>query len=121
MEEAKPMTSLPRPIFEGTFNYGHLVNTIMLAITIMGGAVFIVKWQAATEYRLSEIERFRQANVPVFEAMRQSDIVQNERMGNMADAIVEMRRTYGTLNEKLSEIGASVAVIKERTDVRRAN
>lgn len=109
------MTSLPKPRFDGTFNYGHLVNAIMLGLTIISGMVYVVQWQAATETRLAEIERVRQLNLPVFEAMRQSDIVQNERMGNMADAIVEMRRQYGNLNEKISEIATSVAVIKERT------
>lgn len=109
------MTTIPRPIFDRTLNYGNVIQIFLLLVMIVGGGVYMVRWQGDVENKLADAEAARVRYIPIVDALVKSDAIQDERMGNLADAVIEIRRSQVSITEKLSQIGSSVAVIEERT------
>lgn len=112
MEE--PMT-IPKPTLDPRLSYGNVIQIFLLLVLIAGWGIYIVRWQSSVDSKIAENEAARIRYIPIIEALVKSDAIQEERMGNMADAVIEMRRGQSALAEKLGTIGTSIAVIEERT------
>lgn len=121
---------MPKFRFDGTFTFGNAIQTAV----IIGGFVLYygstVEWKTTIEAwrdntndkltqidgKFTSIETSRAINLPRLSNLEASDKIQDERMGNLADAVIEIRKSQSTITEKLAVIGESIAVIKERTE-----
>lgn len=110
------MNQIPRPIFDRTITYGHLLQSALLLIAILGGMIYLVRWQEEVNTRLNFAEQMR----PIVEMLARSDVIQAEKIANFSDDLGEVRRSQSTIIDKVGDISTAIAVIKERVE-RTAN
>jgi hypothetical protein len=107
--------TIPRPHFDRTLNYGHVIQSLLMVITIAGGFTYLVKWQGAVDSQLEAIAEMRRALVPAVENLKQSDALQDQKINTLDKTLDNIADTVGKTNDALADIAKSVAVIEERT------
>lgn len=116
MEEGT-MNAIPKPRFDRTLNYGNVIQIILLAIMIAGGGIYLVKWQAATDSRITAVEAAaKPMSEMILSNQRQDDRL--DRVEKGLDNILDIQREAA---KALGEISTSIAVIEERTKKETAN
>ena len=105
-----------RPRIDTTINYGHILQTATLLVTLVGGIVYISA--VATEFRkdLAVIEARAGKYIPLVDSLAASQSVQDERIGNLSDAVKDIRRTNSKVLTQLGGIREHLASIKARVN-----
>lgn len=79
------------PRFDWSFNFGHVLTSLSM-LSAVGGAVLWTSGKIADfEYRIKAGEIRAQTYIPIVTGLVKSDDVQNERIGNLSDAIKGIR------------------------------
>lgn len=119
-----------RPRFDWSFNFGHVaivIGGMMTAIFMYGGQVRTEeRFGAALEavnLRVERAERVTAENAsryrPQLDSLLQTQIVQDERINNLAQGAIESRRAYSEITAKLNSISEDMAAIKSRLGVQK--
>lgn len=125
LTSGRPIMSLPQV----RFNWE--VNISLLSGALIFGISFFVMLARAEEQmlagfdadrqRLSLIERSRAEELgryaPLISAVVNSNNIQDERISNLAVALMEMRKTNSEISAKLASISEDLAGIKARLNV----
>lgn len=107
MEENVTLTGL-KPKLDPTITFGHMIQITLLAISVIGGFFYV-------KAELDSSKTAREKYIPIVESLVKSDIVQDQRMNNLAEAVIDIRKSQTIIADKLSDIAKTVAVIEERT------
>lgn len=111
--------SITAPRFDWSFNFGHVIQSLTMFITVAGG----IWWTSAKfeniENRLSTAELRATVWVPRVEAMMKSDTIQDERIKNIIEATKDNREVQGEILKKVSSLSEDMISIKARLGVAR--
>lgn len=103
-----------KPRFDTTINYGHILQTVTLVITLIGGIGYISALAAEFRKDLAVIEARAARYIPVVDSLAASQSVQDERIGNLSDAVKDIRRTNSEVLTQLGGIREDMASVKAR-------
>lgn len=116
------MPPLPKITFNFEINLPFLIGGIGFALSLL---ILAARFEERTiagfesdRARLSLIERSRAEElgryVPLINAISNANNVQDERINNLATALIEMRKTNADISAKLASISEDLAGIKAR-------
>lgn len=115
------------PRFDWSFNFGHVIQSLTTAAAVGGFIWWASDKLAGFEYRIAAGEVRAQTYIPIVNALVKSQDVQDERIGNIGDAIKgirtdiaennrqtraelgEMNKILGTVREGMAELRAKSA------------
>lgn len=103
-----------RPRFDPTFNYGHLLQAGMLAAALVSGYAAIVSFQDEVRRDLRNVEGWSAVYRPAVDGLLRSQVLQDERIGNLADSIREIRKVNSDTLAAIAGIREELAGIKVR-------
>lgn len=112
------------PRFDWSFNFGHVLTSLTTAAAVGGFIWWASDRIAGFEYRITAAETRASLWIPVIQAGQKANDVQDERIGNLSDALKdirsdiadnnqqtraelgEMNKTLGTMRESMAELRA---------------
>lgn len=112
------------PRFDWSFNFGHVLTSLTTAAAVGGFIWWASDRIASFEFRISAAEVSAQTYIPIVNSLVKSQDVQDERIGNVVDAVKgvrndiaennrqtraelgEMNKTLGTMRESMAELRA---------------
>lgn len=105
------------PRFDWSFNFGHVLNSITVAITI-GGFVFWASGKIENfERRIAASEERARVYGPLVTGLVKSNDVQDERINNLSDAFRGIRTDITENNRQLraefQEFGKNIYSLRE--------
>ena len=122
-EEAEAM-QVSAPRFDWSFNFGHVLTSLTTAAAVGGFIWWSSDKIAGFEYRITAGELRAQTYIPIVNGLMKSQDVQDERIGNISEALkgirsdiaennrqarselVEMNKSLGTMRENMAELRA---------------
>lgn len=126
---------IPRPRFDGTFNWGHVYNGVMLTLVVVGGLIYIVrwqgavdaqlislsegvtaikelsKWQAVVDSKLQTSETNRAVYLPKINAVEASDRLQDIKIEAVTGALGDIKAAIGKTSDAIAETNKKVGDI----------
>ena len=115
------------PRFDWSFNFGHVLTSLTTAAAVGGFIWWASDRIASFEFRIQAAETRASLWIPVIQAGQKANDVQDERIGNISDALkgirsdiadnnkqtraelVEMNKSLGTMRENMAELRAKSA------------
>ena len=130
----------PRPRFDTTINYGHLLTALTIVLALGGGLIAQAREQARENAEIGlritmleksttiEIERIRstamarvQQYMPLVDALVKSQDLQDERIANIVDGFKELRATTSSVATAVGEVKKDIAVMRAQMDNHRSS
>lgn len=106
--------TLSKPQFVNTISTGQIAISLPL-MAILGLFVSLIQWKGDVDNQIKLSQAARDKYIPIVESIVKSDILQDQRMNNFAEAIGGIRQSQATIIDKIGDIKSTVAVIEERT------
>lgn len=105
------------PRFDWTFNFGHVLNSFTVLVTVGGGIWYMSSKLTAQDHKIEALERARAQYMPVVEQLSIRQSTTEERARNLAEAAADQRRTNAEILSTLGTIRENVARIESRTNI----
>lgn len=124
MEQESDDMQVSAPRFDWSFNFGHVIQSLTTAAAFGTFIWWASDKLAGFEYRITAAEVRAQTYVPIVNGLVKSQDVQDERIGNLSDAMKavrtdiaennrqmrgelgEMNKNLGTMRENMAELRA---------------
>jgi len=110
--------SMHKPRFVWSFDFGQILNIVSLILTVSGALWYQASTHAAAQAEMRRDILNLQANAAMYfprvEIQAQSDNVQNERIGNLSDAVRDIRKTNSEILTQMGGVREDLAGIKGR-------
>jgi hypothetical protein len=112
--------------FDWSFNFGYVLTSLTTAAAVGGFIWWASDRIAGFEYRITAAETRASLWIPVIQAGQKANDVQDERIGNMSDALKgirsdiadnnrQMRGELGDMNKSLGTMRESMAELKAKS------
>ncbi len=106
-----------KPRFDWSFNLGH----VLTVLAIGGGAISYIQsnasMQTKTDLRILDLEKKSATYIPLIDSMKDSNIIQNNRMDNISESIradrISVTETVKAIRLDMSDINKNVANLRE--------
>lgn len=105
---------MQRPRFDPTFNYGHLMQAGMLAFALVSAYAAFVSFRYEVRRDLRDLQAWSSVYRPAVDGLLRSQVVQDERIGNLADSIREIRKVNSDTLAGIAGMREELAGIKVR-------
>ena len=127
MKRKDDAMNVSAPRFDWSFNFGHVLTSLTTAAAVGGFIWWASDRIASFEFRIQAAETRASLWIPVIQAGQKANDVQDERIGNISDALkgirsdiadnnkqtraelVEMNKSLGTMRENMAELRAKSA------------
>ncbi len=124
MEQEDGPIQVSAPRFDWSFNFGHVLTSLMTAAAVGGFIWWASDRIASFEFRIQAAEVRARTYVPLVNNLVKSQDLQDERIGNVVDAVKgvhsdiaennrqmraemsEMNKTLGAMRESMAELRA---------------
>lgn len=103
-----------RPKFDWSFNFGQVIQVLTLFITLGGGAIYQVTVQTEMRKDIEAAKARALIYAPRVDTILASDTVQNERIGNLVEAVREIRKSNNEVLIALGNLREDMATVKQR-------
>lgn len=103
------------PKFNWEFNFGHVLTSITMAISIASGVWWVSSSIERQTGRINALEASRTQYVPLIESMNSRLGTADERISNLAETVRGQRRVNTEILTTLGTIRENVAAINART------
>lgn len=117
MEQEDGPMQVSAPRFDWSFNFGHVLTSLTTAAAVAGFIWWTSERIAGFEYRITAAEVRAQTYIPIVNGLVKSNDVQDERIGNITDALRGIRTDIAENNRQarseLQEMGKNVATMRE--------
>lgn len=110
---------MQKPRFDPTINYGHILQTVLLVITLGGGIYKYATFESEVRTALAAAAERAKVYQPLVSELQRSQVVQDERIGNLAESVREIRKTNTDLLQSIGGIREDMAAIKAKLQVAR--
>lgn len=118
VDTVKEETSMHKPRFVWSFDFGQILQVFSIMIPLGGGLWYQAATQAAAQAEMRRdilsLQASAAAYFPRVETQAQSDNVQNERIGNLSDAVRDIRKTNSEILTQMGGVREDLAGIKGR-------
>ena len=107
------MTTI-KPRFEPVFNYGHVVQTVSVLIAVMGGVGYLATWKSDADANIRQLTAAFTKLDNMVDPLVRSQVVQDERISRLSDAVSESRIFNASVMTQLGTIREDVAAVKAK-------
>lgn len=117
MEQEDDAMQVSAPRFDWSFNFGHVLTSLTMAAAVGGFIWWASDRIASFEFRIQAADTRASLWIPVIQAGQKANDVQDERIGNISDAMKGVRADIAENNRQtrgeLSDVKKDVATIRE--------
>lgn len=114
VDPVKEESSMHKPRFVWSFDFGQILQVVSLMIPLGGILWYQSTIQAEMRRDILTLQASAAAYFPRVETQAQSDNVQNERIGNLSDAVRDIRKTNSEILTQMGGVREDLAGIKGR-------
>lgn len=94
--------SMSKIHYDGTYNFGHVMQVLVMAVGALSLYVAQSNYNAVTELRLQESELARQKWIPIVEELARQQGATALRFDNVGKALLEVRELNGRLLDNMN-------------------
>lgn len=117
MEREDEAMQVSAPRFDWSFNFGHVLTSLTTAAAVGGFIWWASDRIASFEFRIQAAETRAALWIPVIQAGQKANDVQDERIGNLSDALKGIRSDIADNNRQmrgeLGDMNKNVATLRE--------
>lgn len=117
MEQEDNAMHVSAPRFDWSFNFGHVIQSFTTAAAVGGFIWWASDKIASFEYRITAAEGRAQIYVPIVTGLAKSQDIQDERIGNLSDAMKAIRTDIAENNRQmrgeLGDMNKNIATMRE--------
>lgn len=108
--------SVPKPRFDPTVNWGHILTALTFVVMIGGAGVTLTRILTTQDNRLENVEKMLITITPELRAQDRINERQEGRLDAQAEAIKGIRADNAEINKKMGAISESMVGMKTQLD-----
>lgn len=108
--------SVPRPRFDPTINWGHILGALTFIVMIGGTGITLTRLATTFDNRLDAVEKAIVALAPELRAQDKLNDRQETRLDAQADAIKGIRADNEEVKKRMGTIGETMVGMKAQLD-----
>lgn len=97
-------SAVPKPRFDKTINYGHILTAFTICVSLLGTGVYQVQQNTQMRYQLAQIQSSVDAYGPRIGSLEASNQLNSERITNAAASMRSMREDFNTTSNDLRRV-----------------
>ena len=105
---------IAKPRFEPVWNYGHVLQAVVIAAAAIGSIVYHAQWQARTDKDIATISAAQTRHETLLTPLLQSQVLQDERIAVLSAGQAEARKSASEIASQLNAIRVDFADVKAR-------
>ena len=106
-------SSVTKPHFDGTINYGHLLTAFTICVSLLGTGAYQVQQNTQMQTQLAQIQNSVDAFGPRIGSLEASNQLNSERITNAAESNRSFRAdfnsTINSLREKDTQLATDIS------------
>ena len=101
-------SSVTKPRFDGTINYGHLLTAFTICVSLLGTGAYQVQQNTQMRMQLAQIQSSVDAFGPKIGSLEASNQLNSERLTNMGNTNRSLREDFTTTTNDLRRVDSSL-------------
>lgn len=94
-------STVPKPRFDKTINYGHILTAFTICVSLLGTGVYQVQQNTQMRYQLAQIQSSVDAFGPRIGSLEASNQLNSERITNAAASMRSVREDFNATTNEL--------------------
>lgn len=103
-----PESSVTKPRFDGTINYGHLLTAFTICVSLLGTGAYQVQQNTQMRTQLAQIQSSVDAFGPRIGSLEASNQLNSERLTNMGNTNRSLREDFTATTNDLRRVDSSL-------------